>query len=418
MAGAHLIIIGSGIAGLSAALTAAEAGIHPVILEQMPIPGGNTLLSHGYFNASDARRQYAIGVTDSPEKHLCQALAASGGKARRDLVKTFCYEAPDTLRWLEELGVRFEDKVLQVKGSHFPRTHSAVGCGAGIIASLIRALKRFDIDVLTGCRVTELIRSKNGRVEGVAFQRNGSSHRLTSRLGVIAATGGFAANRELKAMHHPGYRNVSYIGSTGSTGEVLLSAADIGASCIGMPYFETELKSDISALVLSDPTKFILLNEKNERFVREDLVPAELADAIVHLAGNNAKIICGSKRCEDESDPCPEEVLTAIRAYNRLCEHGFDADFRKSPMLLKPIRIPCVQFPIETVVTISLGGLEINEHTEVIDRGGNVIPGFTAAGDVTGGIHGERSLRGDTLASAASFGRIAAKTLIKRMRNA
>lgn len=418
MPGTSLIIIGSGIAGLSAALTAAEAGIRPVLLEQMPIPGGNTLLSHGYFNASDAKRQYAIGVTDSPEKHLCQALAASGGKARRDLVKTFCYEAPDTLRWLEELGVRFEDRVLQVKGSHFPRTHSAVGCGAGIVASLVKALKRFGIDVFTGCRVTELICGKSGRVEGVLFVRNGTTHRLTSRFGVVAATGGFAANRELRAMHHPGYKNLAYTGCAGSTGEVLLSAADIGASCIGMPYFETELKSDISALILSDPTKFILLNEKNERFVREDLVPAQLADAIVHLAGNNAKIICGSKRCEDESDPCSEEILASIRAYNRLCEHGFDADFSKSPMLLKPIRIPCVQFPIETVVTISLGGLEINENAEVIDRAGNVIPGLTAAGDVTGGIHGERSLRGDTLACAASFGRIAAKTLIKRMRNA
>lgn len=418
MAGANLIIIGSGIAGLSAALTAAEAGVRPVILEQMPIPGGNTLLSHGYFNASDARRQYAIGVTDSPEKHLCQALAASGAKARRDLVKTFCYEAPDTLRWLDEVGVRFEDRVLQVKGSHFPRTHSAVGCGAGIVASLIRALKRFGIDVLTGCRVTELIRNKSGRVEGVMFVRNGETHRLTSKYGVVAATGGFCANRELKAMHHPGYKDVPYIGSTGCTGEVLVSAADIGASCIGMPYFETELKSDISALVLSDPTKFILLNSKGERFVREDLLPSQLADAIVHSAGNNATIICGSKRCEDESEECSEEILNTVRAYNRMCEHGLDADFHKSPLLLKPIRIPCAQFPIETVVTISLGGLEINECAEVIDRYGKVIQGLTAAGDVTGGIHGERSLRGDTLASAASFGRIAAKTLIKRLRSA
>lgn len=197
-----------------------------------------------------------------------------------------------------------------------------------------------------------------------------------------------------------------------------IKAAKLTPTEIGMPYFETELKSDISALVLSDPTKFILLNSKGERFVREDLLPSQLADAIVHSAGNNATIICGSKRCEDESEVCSEEILNTVRAYNRMCEHGLDADFHKSPLLLKPIRIPCAQFPIETVVTISLGGLEINECAEVIDRYGKVIQGLTAAGDVTGGIHGERSLRGDTLASAASFGRIAAKTLIKRLRSA
>ena len=72
--------------------------------------------------------------------------------------------------------------------------------------------------------------------------------------------------------------------------------------------------------------------------------------------------------------------------------------------------------PVLPRILWSYGGLEINEKAEVIDRRGRPMKGLAAAGDITGGIHGEHALMGDMLASAAVFGRIAARTLVKNSR--
>lgn len=103
--GFDVIVVGSGLAGLSAALTVAEFGYSPVILEKACEPGGLTRRAYGFFNAADARRQIALGIDDSPEKHLRQALEVSRGKAREPLMRTLCYEAYSTLQWLEALGL-------------------------------------------------------------------------------------------------------------------------------------------------------------------------------------------------------------------------------------------------------------------------------------------------------------------------
>ncbi|MFR4149416.1 MAG: FAD-dependent oxidoreductase [Sutterella wadsworthensis] len=66
--GFDVIVVGSGLAGLSAALTVAEFGYSPVILEKACEPGGLTRRAYGFFNAADARRQIALGIDDSPEK--------------------------------------------------------------------------------------------------------------------------------------------------------------------------------------------------------------------------------------------------------------------------------------------------------------------------------------------------------------
>ena len=101
--GFDVIVVGSGLAGLSAALTVAEFGYSPVILEKACEPGGLIRRAYAFFNAADARRQIALGIDDSPEKHLRQALEVSRGKAREPLMRTLCYEAYSTLQWLEAL---------------------------------------------------------------------------------------------------------------------------------------------------------------------------------------------------------------------------------------------------------------------------------------------------------------------------
>ena len=116
-----VVVVGSGLAGLSAALTVAEFGLNPVVFEKAASPGGMTLFSEGCFNAADSRRQIPLGIEDSPEKHLRQAVKMSGGKGREPLLRTLCYEAYSAQQWLETIGLVFEERIHRAPGALFPR---------------------------------------------------------------------------------------------------------------------------------------------------------------------------------------------------------------------------------------------------------------------------------------------------------
>ena len=206
--GFDVIVVGSGLAGLSAALTVAEFGYSPVILEKACEPGGLTCRAYGFFNAADARRQIALGIDDSPEKHLRQALEVSRGKAREPLMRTLCYEAYSTLQWLEALGLEFEPGIRRVLGGVYPRTHMPLrGAGEAYLSALRSALRPFGVPIVCNAEVTAL-RKSGDAVTGVEGLLSGEPFRLTSRLGVVLAGGGFSRNMEMMRLYAPGLSDV------------------------------------------------------------------------------------------------------------------------------------------------------------------------------------------------------------------
>lgn len=369
--GFDVIVVGSGLAGLSAALTVAEFGYSPVILEKTCEPGGLTRRAYGFFNAADARRQIALGIDDSPEKHLRQALEVSRGKAREPLMRTLCYEAYSTLQWLEALGLEFEPGIRRVLGGVYPRTHMPLrGAGEAYLSALRSALRPFGVPIVCNAEVTAL-RKSGDAVTGVEGLLSGEPFRLTSRLGVVLAGGGFSRNMEMMRLYAPGLSDVLPALDEGADGSLIQAAADIGAALVGMSYFEVRLFASTLGLP-GDPSDYILVNARGERFMREDRRRSTLAEAVVRQPDGMAWMVINAPGAE-------------IR-------------------------------PVLPRILWSYGGLEINEKAEVIDRRGRPMKGLAAAGDITGGIHGEHALMGDMLASAAVFGRIAARTLVKNGR--
>lgn len=115
-------------------------------------------------------------------------------------------------------------------------------------------------------------------------------------------------------------------------------------------------------------------------------------------------------------DELQETVIATISGYNDCVRTKERDSLGRDPLTMRPIG-PGVEIrPVLPRILWSYGGLEINEKAEVIDRRGRPLKGLAAAGDITGGIHGEHALMGDMLASAAVFGRIAARTLVKNGR--
>ncbi len=418
-AGYDVVIVGAGLAGLSAALTVAEFGLNPIVFEKSNKPGGATALSEGGFNAADSRRQIPLGIEDNPEKHFQQALKRSGYKGREALLRTLCYEAYSAQQWLETIGVQFDRHIYRAAGGLFPRTHKPLkGNGEAYIDALLHALKPFDVPVITEAEVQSLLRDSttegfNGPVKGVHGVCRGQTFTCRARCGVVLASGSFIRNQKMLTLYAPGLSNTKPWFEVGADGGILQAAADIGAGLVGMSYFELGFTTS-SFCMPNDPSRFILVNRLGQRFVREDLQRTELLQAVLHQPEGVAWMI---SHAQEKRDPpaSPEFEQLLLRALERFNEDvmlerpdPFGRDKRLMCVIQKPF---CVSQLTPRLIT-SYGGVEIDANARVLDRHGLPIEGLTAAGDVTGGIHGEHALYGDLLASAAVFGRIAARTLV------
>lgn len=418
-AGYDVVIVGAGLAGLSAALTVAEFGLNPIVFEKSNKPGGATALSEGGFNAADSRRQIPLGIEDNPEKHFQQALKRSGYKGREALLRTLCYEAYSAQQWLETIGVQFDRHIYRAAGGFFPRTHKPLkGNGEAYIDALLHALKPFDVPVITEAEVQSLLRDSttegfNGPVKGVHGVCRGQTFTCRARCGVVLASGSFIRNQKMLTLYAPGLSNTKPWFEVGADGGILQASADIGAGLVGMSYFELGFTTS-SFCMPNDPSRFILVNRLGQRFVREDLQRTELLQAVLHQPEGVAWMI---SHAQEKRDPpaSPEFEQLLLRALERFNEDvmlerpdPFGRDKRLMCVIQKPY---CVSQLTPRLIT-SYGGVEIDANARVLDRHGLPIEGLTAAGDVTGGIHGEHALYGDLLASAAVFGRIAARTLV------
>lgn len=414
-----VVIVGAGLAGLSAALTVAEFGLNPIVFEKAKTPGGATTLSEGGFNAADSRRQIPLGIEDNPEKHFQQALKRSGYKGREALLRTMCYEAYSAQQWLETIGVQFDRQIYRAPGGFFPRTHKPLkGNGEAYIDALLHALKPFDVPVITEAEVQSLLRESttkgfNGPVKGVHGVCRGQTFTCRARCGVVLASGSFIRNQKMLTLYAPGLSNTKPWFEVGADGAILQAAADVGAGLVGMSYFELGFTTS-SFCMPNDPSRFILVNRLGQRFVREDLQRTELLQAVLRQPEGIAWMI---SHAQEKRDPpaSPEFEQLLLRALERFNE---DVMLERSDPLGRDKRLMCViQKPycvsqLTPRLITSYGGVEIDANARVLDRHGLPIEGLTAAGDVTGGIHGEHALYGDLLASATVFGRIAARTLV------
>lgn len=408
-----VLVVGSGMAGLCAALTAAERNYTVAVLESRKELGGTTRLSPAYFNACDPRRQVKQNLEDSPEKHLRQLLAAGGWRGRRDLAEVLCYEAPNTLSWLEQQGIEFLPYVFQAPGAPYPRTHRPLNGGKGCVDTLITRLKEHRTQFFTEEAATRLVTSPNGRVIGIeTLSQNRIPRRFNARLGVVLASGGFTAAPSLVKTHCPLLASVPSASAPGCNGDMLLKACDIGAEVTHMGFFVWDFDTHMNPRLLADASRYVLLDAEGHRFIREDLHRRDLITAILVTPSKRAWLVtCGTTPSASDLPFSDVALENSMGVYNRTAATDRKDPLGKNPLLMQPLQKPWTIAELRINTITSLGGLCITTKAQVINRYGQPIAGLTAAGDVTGGIHGEWACVGDCMASAAVFGRLAALTL-------
>jgi succinate dehydrogenase/fumarate reductase flavoprotein subunit len=128
-----ILVVGSGIAGLSAAIEARQAGADVLVLEKMKVTGGNTRISDGGLAAPGNLIQKQLGVEDSPELFCQDILRAGLGLNHPHLVALVAEKAADAVNWtMDVLGVTYLDRLDRFGGHSVARclttrNHSGIG---------------------------------------------------------------------------------------------------------------------------------------------------------------------------------------------------------------------------------------------------------------------------------------------------
>jgi len=453
-----VVVIGSGFAGLAAAIEARDAGASVMILEKMKYCGGNSLISDGLVAAACSVFQRKRKIQDSPELMQDDMVKAGLGLNHPDLVRTLAEKSKEALQWsMDCIGVEYVDRVDQLGGHSVPRTltvkgHSSFHTGAFLFRKMMGVVKRLGIEVRTQMYLEKLIKDENGRIRGVQIRQgyvfpeseSGTVKFLQVKKGVVLATGGFSSDVDFRSTQDP--RLTADVESTNrkaATAEALIEALRIGATPVQLSWIQLgpwaspdEKGSGVGssfAGVSTFPNGIIIDPKTGRRFVKESADRKIRADAILKIGRPSIGITDaqGAKSGKHMLDRClkkkvlkafhnledlsgfykipSEELQNTIKKFNSYVKNKRDMEFGKTILTdAQPlIHPPFYAIRLWPKVHHTMGGIQINKNAQVIGLNKQPIKQLYAAGEVTGGIHGACRLGSCAIIDCLVFGRIA-----------
>ena len=435
-----VLVIGAGMSGISSSLAAANNGVDVILLEKQSFAGGNAILSTGILQAAGSKLQAASSIEDSYQKYFDDMMTLTDGKRDPILVKMVTERSGETIDWLIENGAIFNEEVTQGVGSTAYRAHSSAPDASGLVNKLMEKIEQ-KADVRYNTAATELI-VEDGRVVGAkAVRTDGTSLEIRAK-SVILSCGGFAGDKELvKKYAGEKTENMVYVGSPGTTGEMIEEAIKLGAATVDMdqlfnaPTNSVENKQLITAMVLSSGA--VMINQDGERFCNETGSPNDYFNDILNTGDeyvfevfdNNVVekvyklkevymkqgIVEEAATIEElaEKMKVPVEALKqSIETYNASVNGAPDPFGRN--IFGEPLQEgPYYFIKVATGYLSTNGGLKIDEAARVLKEGGTVIEGLYAAGDAVGGYRPYGYVCGDANILAAVTGRIAGENASK-----
>jgi urocanate reductase len=431
-----VIIVGTGFAGLAAAIEAYDAGASVTILEKRPVIGGNSIIASGGVNAVDPRRQILQDIEDSADLHFKQTFDGGGCLGDPEKIQFMVDNALiECVNWLEKIGVTWPERIVQGFGALWPRTHLPATYkkyqrGAALIHAELDQVRKRNIPLLLKHSVTRIIREKplDEKVLGVEIETDEKKSFCRAKKALVLTSGGFGANIEMVADHDRRLANTPTDNHSGATGECIKMAQDVGADVVGMDYIQCvpmavrrQFKAYFFVITSKEIRDYpntdsykIFVNKEGNRFVREDarrddITFASLAQQPFEpMPTVNAETI---EELEKKLKIPKGNLAKTIDKYDSYCDAQRDPEFDKLPYVLIPCRT--APFIVETKAPgrhHTMGGLKVKGSTgQVVDRWGKIIPQLYAAGEVTGGFHGLNRLGHNATPECIVFGRAVGK---------
>lgn len=480
-----IVIVGGGGGGLIAAVAATEQGAKVIMLERRGVLGGNAVNAGGPPSRGSIQEkgiaanaipdQKSVVTKAGQDEFFRKAMDWSHCRSDGRLLRTLIKKSGDTIRWLGEKGMQFNDyKYPSQEEPPFAFGFGPGNSGVVFVNTLIKLCEDLGVQILLNTRAKKLLTDRDGRVTGVLAEGKDGEVRLNAK-GVIMSTGGFLGNKDLMKRYFHSYTDDFYkdvqFGGAAHNGDGLLMAMDIGAADTGtiafewngnrFPWLPMHLPESCSAIVeIMDNTLHpspIWVNRKGERFTDEsngqstNSLYTQPHKVCYTLFDESIKQGILSQPPRTESDTPfpvrlerelkeqaekgrvkkadswdeiakfigakPEVLKASIDEYNSGCDRGYDDIFLKDSEHLVPLRTPPF-YAIESRLNMLLtrGPLKVNQHMEVLDKEYNPIPGLYAAGVDIGGTDTDTycsMLVAHSTGFTISSGRIAAENAVK-----
>lgn len=472
-----VVVVGSGGAGMAAALTATEGGAKAIVFEKRHTPGGTSNLPRGGIFAVESRLQREKNYPFTRDQVFQSFMNFNHWRVNAKLVRAFIDKSADTIEWLERQGIEFME-LPSTPSPHlvggYATGHPVKGQGTGVtVMKALRArAEEKGVEVYLATAVKKIVMDKD-RVAGVMVDGRSGRIKVKARA-VVIATGGFSSNKGMMKKYC-GFdlgTNLFPLFDLKLTGDGIKMAWEVGAVpdgmgpqlIVGVPgpgFFESQLP-----IIQGQP--YLWINQEGERFFNEEIIrnPVFAGNAIARQTGKCSFLIFDGntkKHMEQEGvdyfniffpesklNDLDGQIKTLIRKkntnvfvadsleglakkigvtpgslrrtvdeYNRFCEKGHDDHFDKNQKYLRPVQEPrFYAFRIFSSMYGTLGGIKINEKTEVLNKENRVIPGLYAAGYDACGIFGNPPdynfyTPGSTYGFALNSGRIAGENTLK-----
>jgi succinate dehydrogenase/fumarate reductase flavoprotein subunit len=461
-----VLVIGFGIAGGCAAVSAAAAGAKVLVLERAAAAGGTSAMAGGHFYLGGGTAvQRATGHDDSAQE-MYKYLVAVSREPEHDKIRAYSDGSVEHFNWLEDLGFQFErsfypGKVVVPPGTEglsytgnekvwpfceqakpAPRGHSVpvpgeLGGAAMVIDLLVKRADELGVEIRYETGVTNLIVDERA-VVGVRWKRFIETGAVRAK-SVLIAAGGFAMNPEMVAEHTPALGQKRRTKHHGEVEPYILGNPNddglgirMGVSAGGVAQSLDQLFITAAAYPPEILLTGVVVNKDGKRFVAEDSYHSRTSAFVLEQPDQTAYLIVDEAHMQMPEMPLikfidgwetvaemeaalgiPAGNLTAtLERYNEHAARGEDPDFHKQPDYLAVQDTgPWAAFDLSLGVAMysgfTMGGLAVTIDGEVLRDDGNVISGLYAAGACASNIaqDGKGYASGTQLGEGSFFGR-------------
>ncbi len=393
-----VLVIGGGGAGTSAALMAQESGAKVLIATKLRHGDANTMMAEGGIQAA------VKGEKDSPYYHYLDVVGGGHFKNVPELVYTLVTEAPKVIGWLEGLGcmlTKYPDgslRSLHGGGTCRKRMNYAADITGAEIMRTLRdeARNRPEIKVLEFCPAVELILNEHGHCAGaVLYNLETEEYFIVKAKAVVLATGGSGR------LHISGFMTTNHYGATGD-GLVLGYRAGVKVCFLHTVQYHP------TGVAFPEQAEGILITEKF-RGAGANVLNIDGAQFVNEREPRDVESACFIREATEMGKGIPTPAgkvgiwLDSPIIDMLMGEGAVKREFPGKYILLKRFGIDISTEPMLVYPTLHYqnGGLEYNSKCET------TIPGLYSSGEVSGGVHGENRLMGNSLLDVCVFGRIA-----------
>jgi flavocytochrome c len=464
------VVVGGGLAGLSACHTLIEGGVKVFLIEKNPFLGGNSTKATSGLNGGGTRTQKALGIDDSYDAFLEDTVRSATGQKTGPmpepypLAKVIAGESADAVHWIQDSFGLALDTVSRLGGHSNERTHRSLNGGKFPGMEITSALmKKYEelagmdnavCDLIINANMKSLIYDA-GRVVGVTYVDGDGATQECRADAVVLATGGYGAGvRTPGSMLEKIRPDLAHLPTTNgdhSQGEGIQVALDIGAKAVSLKHVQVHPTGLINE---SDPdckTKFlaaealrgeggILLDNEGSRFCNDigkrDYVSGSMwshnkapyrlvlnSGAATNLAWHCKHYVSrrvmkhfnSGAELANEMGITVEALKASFDTYNEAAKTGNDP-FGKIYFKNASFDVNDSFFvaQVTPVVHYTMGGLAISPKSEcVYEKDNRVIAGLYAAGELAGGIHGRNRLGGSALCECIVFGRVSGRNALE-----